>query len=396
MSEALRFERLRAQDGKPFLPPPNLRGLCAGGGLAPDKHDETHAMWQAALAEIQTAPSFPTEERLFWTAFLLARHYTELGQRQRLAPLVDATLPWLREARHQQTLLGMLVRNAAFLGDHATAAQLAARLDPYSDDLQIDSCFRFSSAYAAIMRDDPQAALAVLGTNIDDVPISEAYDKVCGVYRAHAHERLGRLDLAQTQLARLAPTPAALSKLESMAMMNPSLQLCPQSLQAARQRVKQLHDNVVVTQSGINVKMLVLVPLVGSALAVGGGGLAASVVGTAYADVVQGVLVAAIVIVTMVTVLRALFRGPALRKQLAQTGVAGSAELLVVEQTGTRVNDQPMLRLRMLVHLPNKPPYTALHHEIVAQIHLSSIGPGVHVPVRVDPNDPTRMAIAWS
>lgn len=396
MSEAQRFERLRAQDGTPLLPPPNLRGLCAGGGLDAGKHDEATAMWEATLAEIRAAPSFPTEERLYWLAFLLARHYAEIGQRQRLPVLIDATLPVLREPRHQQTLLGLLARNAAFLGDHNTAAQLVARLDPYSDDLQIDSSYRFSAAYAATMRDDPHGALAVLGTNVDDIPISDAYDDVCAVYRAHAHERLGRLDLAQQQLSRLAPTPAALSKLESIAMMNPTLQLCPQSLQAARQRVQQLHDNVVVTRSGINVGALVAVPIIGSVVALGGGGLVGTVLDPGLANIVRGVLIGGVVLLSIVFSLRTILRGPALRRKLAQTGIAGNAELLVVEQTGTRVNDQPMLRFRMLVHLPGRPPYTALHHEVVAQIRLSTIGPGVHVPVRVDPSDPKLMAIAWS
>lgn len=396
MSEAQRFERLRAQDGKPLMPPPNLRGLCSGGGLAPNKHDEAHAMWHAALGEIQSAPSFPTEERLYWTAFMLARHYAEIGQRVRVAPLVEATLPWLREARHQQTLTGLLARNWSFLGDHATAAQLVARLDPRSDDLQIDSCYRFSAAYAAIMRDDPQAALAVLGMNLDDVPISDAYDTVCGVYRAHALERTGRVDLAQQQLARMAGTPAAMSNIESIAMMNPSLQLCPQSLAAARQHVKQLHENVVVTRSGINVGAMVAVPIIGSIVAFGGVGLATTFLGPELASTVQGVVIAVIVVGTIGFSLRTVLRGPALRRKLAQTGVAGSAELLSIEQTGTRVNDQPMLRFKMLVHLPNRPPYTALHHEVVAQIRLSSIGPGVQVPVRVDPNDPKLMAIAWA
>lgn len=394
-SEAQRFERLRAQDGKPLLPPPNMQPLCAQGGLDPNKLQEAHGLWQSALGEIQSMPSFPAEERLFWTAFLLSRYHAEHGERPQAQQLLQSTLPHLRDPRHREIITGMLARGAAVLGDHATADQLMGYLDPQSEDLQVDTNFRFTVAYVALARDDAEGALQVLGWQIDDIPISDAYDTVCGVFRAHAHERLGRLDLAQQQLARLASTPAALDTLQEIVQANPALRLCPSSLPAVRQRMQQLHSNVVVTRSGISVGPLVTIPIVGSLVAIGGGQALGSMLGPPLSNIVPGILITVFVVGTIGLVMRTVMRGPAQRRKLAQTGVAGTGQLLLVQQTGTRVNDQPMIKMRMLVQLPGRDPYTAEHNEIVPMIRLSQLQPGSHLQVRVDPNDPTIMAIAW-
>ena len=396
-NESLRFERLRAQDGKPLLPPPSVRHLCSQGGLDPAKVAEATSVWQAALGEVQTMPSFPAEERLFWTLFLLSRHHAEAGARPQARQLLETTLPHLQDARHQQTALGLLARTLAILGDRGGATARIAQLDPYSEDLQVDTNYRFTVAYVASLRDDPQAALQVLGWQIDDVPISDAYDHVCGVLRAHAHERQGRLELAQEQLARLAPTPAGIASLESIVKANqPMLNLCPQSLAGARERIRQQNENVVLTRSGISVGSLVAVPLIGSFVAIGLAGGAAEMLDPPWDGIVPGIVIGLLVLGTLAMVFRTIMRGPAQRSRLAQIGVSGTAKLLEITQTGTRVNNQPLIKLRLLVSLPDRPPYTAVHHEIIPMVRLSQLVPGRDVPVRVDPNDLALMAVAWS
>lgn len=394
-SEAARFERLRAQDGKPLLPPPNLQHLTANGGLDPAKVQAATALWQSALAQMQQAPSFPGEETLFWTSFLLARHYAEHTTRDQANALLEQSLPHLRDPRHRQLTIGMLARNKAVLSDHAGAAALLSQLQQDSEDLQIDTNYRFSVAYVALMRDDAQTALQVLGWNVDDVPISDAYDLVCGVLRAHAHERDGRVDVATEQLFRLAPSGSGAQTIAEIARANPSFQLCPQARAAHSQRIQQFAQNTVVTRSGISVGPLVLLPIVG-VLVIGGGQALVQSMDLPWGDTLFGVLLAGFIMVSIGLSLRMVLRPSMQRKKLSQNGVRGTGQLLAIQQTGTRVNDQPMIRFQIMVELPDRAPYIAIHNEVVPMIRLPQLVPGSNVPVLVDPTTPTLMAIAWA
>jgi len=398
-NEALRFERLRAQDGKPLAPPPSVQPLCTGGGLNPVQEHEAIRQMQAAADEMRSMPSYPAEERLFWIAFLLARYYAGNDQRQRLHQLIGRVLPSLQQARHQQIMLGLMARNAAAMGDMNTATQILPQLDPTSDDLQIDTSYRFTTAYVALLRNDPRTALSVLGTNIDDVPMSDAYDLVCGVYRAHAHEALGNFDLAKQQLQRLAPTPQALASVEEIARLIPQIQLCQRTLPAIKELTSQAHGGAIVTNSGIKVGRLVLIPLIGTAVALGLSGMASGTMTEMFGSSLPIPASAIITIVMVVLIMGFTFsqvlKGPAQRKRLMQTGVEGMGQITMVEQTGTQVNNQPMLRLRMLITLPGQSPYSVIHNEIVPVIRLAHVQPGATMRVRVDPRDKKKMAIAW-
>ena len=49
----------------------------------------------------------------------------------------------------------------------------------------------------------------------------------------------------------------------------------------------------------------------------------------------------------------------------------------------------------MMIELPGKPPYAVVHQEVVPQIRLAQVQPGVHLQVCVEPHEPRNMAIAW-
>lgn len=394
MSEAQRFERLRAQDGKPLLPPPSVQPLCVGGGLAPAKQGEATQMWQAAVAEVQQVHSFPAEERLFWSSWLLVRHYAGLGVRGEAQGLLEQTLPLLRDPRHWQTTAATMARNAAALGDLDTATQLVGQLDPQSEDLQIDTNYRFTAAYVAALKGDDQTVLQVLGYNINDIPISDAFDNVCAVFRANAHERQGRVDVAMQQLMSIAGTPQGLKFVEDVVRSNPQAGLLQQSMPALSQQVQAMNANIVKTKSGINLGGIFLLPILGIVV-FGGGSAITSSLDPGMGTTVMIVGSIAFTIVVSLVVIRMIMKGPATRKKLATRGVDATAQLMAVETTGTRVNHQPMIRLKMMVSVPNKAPYAALHHEIVPAHMLGSIAPGSQVRVKVDPNDPTLMAVIW-
>lgn len=377
-----------------MLPPPNLRALAGGGGLDPSQRGQAESIWQAALAE--GVVSYPTEERLFWTTFMLVNHHAEHGRRGVSVELLERALPRLSQPRFSQVAAGMLARSLAALGNAERARQVLAQLDAASDDLQVDTNYRFSTAYVALLGGDARTVLTVLGNAIDDVPISDAYDRVCALYRAHAHEAAGNLELAVQQLQQAAPTPAEIELLESMVRMTPQLPLVPQSLPRAKVAVIQIQQETITTGSQLNVgrmigSMSLVLPVV-----LGGAFLAATVVPADLQPIFIGGLVVLVTLASSFVVFGALFKGASRRKVLVRRGVDASAKLMVVEQTGTRVNDQPMLRLRMMVEVPGKAAYAVLHREVVPQIRLAQLQPGIQLPVKVDPQDPRNMAIAWA
>jgi len=394
VSEAQRFERLRAQDGKPLLPPPSVHSLLGQGGLDPAKAPQAVQMWQAAQQELSAAHSFPAEERVFWCFFLLAALYSTQGDRHGAAKIARETLPYVQDPRHQQLVLGAMARYSALTRDTKTATESAARLDPRSEDLLVDSTYRLTTAYMAALNGDDATVLSVLGSNTTDIPICDAYDELCGVLRANAHERQGRGDMAAQQLTATASSQKGLAALQKIVQMNHELQLLGQTLPKLVQMGQQIQANVVQTKSGVNVGAMFMLPVVGIAIFGGGGALMSSM-----SPQVQTIATIAgtvgFIALTFVFVARVLLRGPAQRKRLQRTGVDGIGKIVAVETTGTRVNHQPMFRLRMLIELPSQTPYMALHNEIMAPGRAQQLPPGTQLRVKVDRDDPRVMAIVW-
>lgn len=395
MSEAMRFEKLRAQDGKPLVPPPAMHGLLGPGGLDPAKAPQAQQQWQAAATELQTVYSFPAEERLYWCYFLLAALYGQQGRREEARQLGQQTLPLLREPRHQQIVLGSIARHCALLRDPAGAQRAQQQLMAQSDDLLIDTNYRFTAAYLATLAGDDQTVLQMLGYNTTDIPIADAWDKICAVLRANAHERQGRGEMAQQQLTAFGATGKGVAELAEMVQINRELNLIPRTLPAMQQLAQQMNANVVKTNSGISIGSFFILPIAGVILfGVGmpfiqGAGESTQMIFTIGATV-------GFIALSFFFVGRMILKPKMLKKRLAQTGADGTGKILAIERTGTRVNNQPMFRFRMLITVPTfKQPYMAIHHEIMAPGTVQGIPPGTEVPIKVDPKDPRQMIIAW-
>jgi hypothetical protein len=80
----------------------------------------------------------------------------------------------------------------------------------------------------------------------------------------------------------------------------------------------------------------------------------------------------------------------------ADTGVAATAIIAAVAQTGMTINSQPSLRIDLTVMPDGRPPYPATVTEVVQQIFLAKAVPGRSVPIRVDPQDPGSIWIDWA
>jgi hypothetical protein len=81
--------------------------------------------------------------------------------------------------------------------------------------------------------------------------------------------------------------------------------------------------------------------------------------------------------------------------RITRTGLAGTAQITSLTQTGMSMNDQPQIAMELLVTVPGRVPYQAQRKEFVPLILLGRLGSGVPLPVKVDPADPQRVVIDW-
>lgn len=82
--------------------------------------------------------------------------------------------------------------------------------------------------------------------------------------------------------------------------------------------------------------------------------------------------------------------------RIMTTGLAGSALVSGLTQTGMTLNDQPQVDIDLLVTVPGRAPYTARRKEFVPLILLGRLSAGLPLPVKVDPADPQNVIIDWA
>ena len=84
------------------------------------------------------------------------------------------------------------------------------------------------------------------------------------------------------------------------------------------------------------------------------------------------------------------------QQQLLTTGIPGKASIKGVTDTGTLVNFQPQVVLDLAVEAAGKPAYDVQVTTSVPQVMLARLQPGGAVAVKVDPADPSSLAIDWA
>ena len=81
---------------------------------------------------------------------------------------------------------------------------------------------------------------------------------------------------------------------------------------------------------------------------------------------------------------------------LLTSGTPGSATIKNLTDTGTLVNFNPQVVLDLEVACAGKDPYAAQITTAVPQVYLARLQPGASIGVKVDPSDPTAIAIDWT
>jgi hypothetical protein len=74
-------------------------------------------------------------------------------------------------------------------------------------------------------------------------------------------------------------------------------------------------------------------------------------------------------------------------------GIAASATVNAINDTGTLINNAPVCELDLTVTVPGREPYRVTHRQLLAQSVISRYQPGAVFSVRVDQNDPTKLVI---
>lgn len=83
------------------------------------------------------------------------------------------------------------------------------------------------------------------------------------------------------------------------------------------------------------------------------------------------------------------------RQQLLAQGIPGSARVISLEGTGTLINNAPQVVLGLEVQpAMGGAPFLARCVSLVSQLQIPQVQPGCMVPVRFDPSNVSRVALA--
>jgi hypothetical protein len=75
------------------------------------------------------------------------------------------------------------------------------------------------------------------------------------------------------------------------------------------------------------------------------------------------------------------------------SGIPGSATVNSLSDTGTMINNAPVMELDLTVSVPGREPYQVKHRQLVAYAAMGNFQPGKTFPVHVDQQDPTKLVI---
>jgi hypothetical protein len=88
-----------------------------------------------------------------------------------------------------------------------------------------------------------------------------------------------------------------------------------------------------------------------------------------------------------------MMKGLGPNRQILQSGVRGQAVIRNVWQTGTYVNYNPQIGMQLEVTPPSGVPYTAQVMAVVPMVNIPQFQPGVTVPVKIHPTDPSKVEL---
>jgi hypothetical protein len=82
-------------------------------------------------------------------------------------------------------------------------------------------------------------------------------------------------------------------------------------------------------------------------------------------------------------------------QKLLQQGVPAQATILKIWDTGVTLNDNPQVGMLLEIQAPNREPFRVEMKSIISRLALAQVQPGRVVPVRYDPENPSKVALAF-
>lgn len=80
-------------------------------------------------------------------------------------------------------------------------------------------------------------------------------------------------------------------------------------------------------------------------------------------------------------------------QEVLGTGIDGQATITSVAETNAYFGRSPIVRFELQVSVDGQPPYALTHTQPVSQLAIPRVQPGMTVPVKVDPNDGSKVAL---
>jgi hypothetical protein len=401
ISEQERLGRLRAQDGKPLLPPASLQALVPNGQLPAWKVQEALAVWQATRQELRVTANFEAAERLLFLTMILSQHFVDQTDRLRQRAMLESALEVFTLPRHRQVMRGFLCRSACRLGDLQAAEQWLAPCDRLSDDLETDSEYRYSRAFLDTARGDWNAVLRTLGGRFEDVPIQDAMDAACSVLRANAWERLGQVQSAVGLLQQAMAQQGASGRqaISKVIALNAGMRLCEQShpLAASQHAVVAGQAAAAAVSGGIHKPFFVIgvVCLLASSVCIVL--MLTDLIFDAPSGAAFGCGIALVTLLPMGLIFGgigyAMGKAAAKAERLQAHGIVGTGQVLGAQPTGMAINHVPQMAIRLQIALPGRPPYEATTKMLMSANVAHALVPGAMVSVRVDPDQPSDVLI---
>lgn len=88
-----------------------------------------------------------------------------------------------------------------------------------------------------------------------------------------------------------------------------------------------------------------------------------------------------------------LFTGEDLARKIWEKGLPAKGKVLKIWETGIRVNDNPVVGFLLEIHAEGMAPYEAETKALISILWIPQIQPGAVLPVKYDPEDPSRIAL---
>lgn len=404
VNEARRMEILKEQDGKPLMPPEDLRKYMLEGGFRSEKFDEAMPEWQGNRDDLEKGAPFQVEERFYFLTMFLYQHFSNTKDLKRQRAILESALEVLKEPRYKQDMYCMLARNAARGNDLDSADYWLSLCDEDSQDLHMDTAYRFASSYMASMRGDFKKVLWILGEKMNQIPIADVSDVVTLVIRANALEKLHRLKEAKAELLKvMAANPMGGYMIGRVIEANPELAPCKKSYDAATEEMdqKKQEENLRLAKkrkaSPFKILRTALFFVVGTIMLImGATGNTPKFVDDMSTGDDPFMILGLILLMWGVTsgIIMYIFHRIGKKAQrMREVGIDGVAQIESMEQTGVKINSQPQVRMKLTVKVPGKDPYEVEVKKVVAVTDLGLVKPGASLRVKVDPDDPNNVHI---